>query len=134
MLLLFLIFKMQKRYVCKLNFSSNNCKYFVFVLFYLCIQKGNKIICVFLFAVTETPPSIGEVSKIELLRSRLKTDIPLHDLESLSDTAVLAKNVCTIVDQIKHLRTAIENTIELSKIKNNKTDGSYDCKSKLFRK
>lgn len=82
---------------------------------------------IFVRLVTETPPSIGEVSKIELLRSRLKTDIPLHDLESLSDTAVLAKNVCTIVDQIKHLRTAIENTIELSKIKNNKTDGSYDC-------
>lgn len=80
-----------------------------------------------LYLVTETPPSIGEVSKIDLLRSRLKTDIPLHDLESLSDTAVLAKNVCTIVDQIKHLRTAIENTIELSKIKNNKTE-NYDCK------
>lgn len=80
--------------------------------------------------VTETPPSIGEVSKIELLRSRLKTGIPLHDLESLSDTEVLAKNVCTIVDQIKHLRTAIENTIELSKIKSNKTDG-YDRKFSL---
>lgn len=72
------------------------------------------------------------MSKIELLRSRLKTDVPLHDLESLGDTAVLAKNVCTIVDQIKHLRTAIENTIELSKIKNNKTEGSYDGMLFLF--
>lgn len=62
----------------------------------------------------------------------MKTDIPLHDLESLNDTAVLAKNVCTIVDQIKHLRTAIENTIELSKIKSTKTDGSYECKLMWF--
>lgn len=72
------------------------------------------------FLVNETAPPIGEMSKIELLRSRLKSDIPLHDLETLNDTAVLARNVCTIVDQIKHLRHAIESTIELSKSKKRK--------------
>lgn len=82
--------------------------------------------------VMETAPPIGEMSKIELLRSRLRTDIPLHDLESLNDTANLAKNVNTIVDQIKHLRTAIENTIELSKIKSNKSEGNYECKFELL--
>lgn len=78
--------------------------------------------------MTETAPPMGEMSKLELLRSRLKSDIPLHDLETLNDTAVLARNVCTVVDQIKHLRNAIENTIELSKIKRDKSDGSYECK------
>lgn len=68
-------------------------------------------------SVTESTPPIGEMSRVELLRSRLKTDIPLKDLESLSDAAQMAKHVQTIMDQIKHLKTAVENTIELSKIK-----------------
>lgn len=75
-----------------------------------------------------TPAAIGEMSKIELLRSRLKNDIPLHDLEPLNDTTVLSRNVSTIVDQIKHLRTAVESTIELSKNKRSNTDDSYGCK------
>ncbi|KAJ9592414.1 hypothetical protein L9F63_015934, partial [Diploptera punctata] len=56
-------------------------------------------------------------AEIELLRSRLKTDVPLKDLESLNDAAGMAKHVETVLDQIKHLRTAVENTIELSKMK-----------------
>ncbi|XP_050294504.1 protein bicaudal D [Anthonomus grandis grandis] len=77
--------------------------------------------------MTETAPMmIGEMSKLELLRSRLKSDVPLHDLESLNDTATLARNVCTIVDQIKHLRAAIESTIEKSK--REKTNGTYESK------
>ncbi|ERL92622.1 protein bicaudal D [Dendroctonus ponderosae] len=77
--------------------------------------------------MTETAPMmIGEMSKLELLRSRLKSDVPLHDLESLNDAATLARNVCTVMDQIKHLRAAIENTIEKSK--REKTNGSYESK------
>ncbi|XP_063226186.1 protein bicaudal D [Bacillus rossius redtenbacheri] len=57
------------------------------------------------------------MSKIELLRSQLKTDVSLKDLESLNDAAGMAKRVETILDQIKYLRTAVENTIDLSKIK-----------------
>ncbi|CAG9765592.1 unnamed protein product [Ceutorhynchus assimilis] len=77
--------------------------------------------------MTETAPMmIGEMSKLELLRTRLKSDVPIHDLESLNDTATLARNVCTIVDQIKHLRTAIESTIEKSK--REKTNGTYESK------
>lgn len=57
------------------------------------------------------------MSKIELLRSRLKTDVSLKDLESLNDAAGMARHVETILDQIKYLRTAVENTIELSKMK-----------------
>lgn len=51
---------------------------------------------------------------------RLRSDIPIQDLESLSDTANIAKHVVTLLDQIKYLRAEIENTIELSKIKGNK--------------
>lgn len=103
---------------------------FIFVgcLVLKCKKNLNTGVTLKYFLVTETAPPICEVSKIEQLRNRLKTDIPLHDLESLNDTATLAKNVCTIVDQIKHLRTAIENTIELSKIKSNKAEGLYECK------
>lgn len=71
---------------------------------------------------------VCEISKLDLLRSRLKSDISLHNLESLNDTAAIAKHVGTIMDQVKHLRSAIENTIELSKIKGHKSGVSYDCK------
>lgn len=57
------------------------------------------------------------MSKIEVLRSRLKTDVPLKDLESLNEATGLVKHIATISDQIKHLRSAVENTIELSKMK-----------------
>lgn len=63
-----------------------------------------------------------------MLRSRLKSDIPINDLESLSDAAVIAKHVGTMIDQVKHLRSAIENTIELSKIKGHKAETAYDGK------
>lgn len=78
------------------------------------------------FPVTETNPPICEISKLEILRNQLRTDMPLHDLESISDSAAIAKHVGTILDQIKHLRTAIENTIELSKIKGHKMNMSYE--------
>ncbi|GJQ66605.1 BicD [Trypoxylus dichotomus] len=76
--------------------------------------------------MTESTPPICEMSKLEILRSRLQSDIPLHDLESLNDTTVIARNVVTIVDQIKHLRAAIENTIELSKVKGPKGDSIFE--------
>ncbi|KAI4469001.1 bicaudal d family member [Holotrichia oblita] len=76
--------------------------------------------------MTESTPPICEMSKLEILRSRLQSDIPLHDLESLNDTTVIARNVVTIVDQIKHLRAAIENTIELSKIKGPKGGSIFE--------
>ncbi|PNF40215.1 hypothetical protein B7P43_G08285 [Cryptotermes secundus] len=73
---------------------------------------------------TKSCPDIDKdgygISKIELLRSRLKTDISLKDLESLNDAAGMAKHIETVLDQIKYLRTAVENTIELSKMKGNR--------------
>lgn len=82
---------------------------------------------------SEICPKIGEegytMTKIELLRSRLKTDVPLKDLESLNDAAGMAKHVETILDQIKHLRSSVENTIELSKMKRgNISENSSDSR------
>lgn len=82
--------------------------------------------------MTETAPPIGEISKLEALRQQLKSDIPLNDLESLNDSIVIAKNVVTIVDQIKHLRNAIETTIDSTKGKSltKNTDDSYEGNTK----
>lgn len=57
-----------------------------------------------------------EISKIGLLRARLKVGIPVKDLESLSDASSISKHVETIMDQIKHLQNAISTTIEKAKI------------------
>lgn len=66
------------------------------------------------------------ISKLDLLRNRLKTDISVNDLEGFHDATTIVKHVGTLMDQVKHLRTAIENTIELSKIKGHKTDSGYN--------
>ena len=57
------------------------------------------------------------VSQIEMLRGRLKTDVSKKDLETLRDAAGMASHVETIVDQVKHLRKSVENTLEHSKNK-----------------
>lgn len=71
------------------------------------------------------------MTKVELLRSRLKTDISLKDLESLSEASQMARHVQTILDQIKHLKTAVENTIELSKIKGMRASESGEGNSNV---
>ncbi|KAF5275225.1 hypothetical protein FQR65_LT04259 [Abscondita terminalis] len=65
-------------------------------------------------------------SKIDSLRNRLKSDISVNELETFQDATVIVKQVGTLMDQLKHLRTAIENTIELSKIKGHKTEAAYN--------
>ncbi|XP_025833411.1 protein bicaudal D [Agrilus planipennis] len=81
-------------------------------------EKGMTPVC-------ETARPICEMSKIEMLRSKLKSDIPLNDLDSLNDTENVAKQVGIIIDQVKHLRTAIESTIDMSKKKEHTTE-KYD--------
>lgn len=68
------------------------------------------------------------VDKIERLRNNLKNDLVINDLECLNDTMLIAKHASTIIDQIKHLKNAIECTIELSKCKGPKNEINYDCK------
>lgn len=48
---------------------------------------------------------------VELMEGRLSA------VESLKDISILSRNVETLLDQIKYLRSAVSNTIELSKNK-----------------
>lgn len=68
---------------------------------------------------------------MEIFRARLKSDIPANQLESLLDAASMAKHVETVLDQIKHLRTAVNHTIERA---HNKTSNASEseCKFTLF--
>lgn len=59
---------------------------------------------------------------VELLRARLKSDIAAKELESLQEAASMAKHVSTVLDQIKHLRTAVTHTIERAKGSHNLTE------------
>ncbi|XP_075215937.1 microtubule-associated protein Bicaudal D [Lycorma delicatula] len=52
------------------------------------------------------------MARMEILRARLKSDISAKELESLQDAAAMAKHVETVLDQIKHLRTAVNHTID----------------------
>ncbi|XP_076621006.1 microtubule-associated protein Bicaudal D isoform X1 [Colletes latitarsis] len=63
------------------------------------------------------PEKEEENGKIEWCRTSFKTDIQIKDLESLSKAKEIAKHIETAMDQIKHLRIAVEHTIGLSKMK-----------------
>ncbi|XP_034947533.1 protein bicaudal D isoform X2 [Chelonus insularis] len=54
-------------------------------------------------------------NKIEWFRTLSKTDVPIKDLESLSKANEISRHIETAMDQIKHLRNAVEHTIEMSK-------------------
>lgn len=62
-------------------------------------------------------PEKEENGKMDWGRTLFKTDIQIKDLESLGKAKEIAKHIETAMDQIKHLRSAVEHTIELSKVK-----------------
>lgn len=61
-----------------------------------------------------------------MLRARLKADIPVKELESLTDASSISKQVETILDQIKHLRAAVSTTID--KAKNKPPRKAVECR------
>ncbi|XP_020299242.1 protein bicaudal D isoform X2 [Pseudomyrmex gracilis] len=63
------------------------------------------------------PEKEEENGKMDWGRTLFKTDIQIKDLESLGKAKEIAKHIETAMDQIKHLRSAVEHTIELSKVK-----------------
>ncbi|XP_011253319.1 protein bicaudal D isoform X3 [Camponotus floridanus] len=63
------------------------------------------------------PEKEEENGKMDWCRTLFKTDIKIKDLESLSKSKEIAKHIETAMDQIKYLRSAVEHTIELSKVK-----------------
>ncbi len=73
-----------------------------------------------------------EITKLGILRARLKVDIPVKELESLTDASSISKQVEIILDQIKHLRAAVSTTIDKAKNKTSRktTEGKWqniDC-------
>merc|ERR1719245_322692 len=56
-------------------------------------------------------------SKMEILRSKLKTVQHLKDISQFGDSTAVATNLETIKDQLKYLKSAIESSLEISKKK-----------------
>ncbi|KAK9307970.1 hypothetical protein QLX08_001877 [Tetragonisca angustula] len=77
------------------------------------------------------PDKEEENGKIEWCRTLFKTDIQIKDLESLSKAKEIAKHIETAMDQIKHLRNAVEHTIELSKVKGMQSNVCNVCEGSV---
>lgn len=77
------------------------------------------------------PEKEEDSEKIEWCRTLFKTDIKIKDLESLSKAKEIAKYIETAMDQIKHLRSAVEHTIELSKLKGMQTTMCSVCEASV---
>lgn len=73
------------------------------------------------------PGKDEENGKIEWCRTLFKTDIKIEDLESLSKSKEIVKNIETLTDQIKHLRSAVEHNIELSKMRGSQANVCSVC-------
>jgi hypothetical protein len=56
-------------------------------------------------------------SKMEVLRSKLKTVAPTRGSGEFGDAAVVAASLHTVRDQLKYLKSAVESSLELSKKK-----------------
>lgn len=76
------------------------------------------------------PEKEEENSKMDWCRTLFKTDIKIKDLESLSKAKEIAKHIETAMDQIKHLRSSVEHTIELSKVKGMQSNVCNVCEGK----
>ncbi|XP_011156616.1 protein bicaudal D isoform X1 [Solenopsis invicta] len=77
------------------------------------------------------PEKEEENGKMDWCRTLFKTDIKIKDLESLSKAKEIAKHIETAMDQIKHLRNAVEHTIELSKVKGMQSNICNVCEASV---
>ncbi|XP_011691133.1 PREDICTED: protein bicaudal D isoform X2 [Wasmannia auropunctata] len=77
------------------------------------------------------PEKEEENGKMDWCRTLFKTDIQIKDLESLSKAKEIAKHIETAMDQIKHLRNAVEHTIELSKVKGMQSNICNVCEASV---
>ncbi|XP_067203407.1 protein bicaudal D isoform X3 [Linepithema humile] len=77
------------------------------------------------------PEKEEENGKMDWCRTLFKTDIKIKDLESLSKAKEIAKHIETAMDQIKHLRSAVEHTIELSKVKGMQSNICNVCETSV---
>ncbi|EZA58373.1 protein bicaudal D isoform X3 [Ooceraea biroi] len=77
------------------------------------------------------PEKEKENDKMVWCRTLFKTDIKINDLESLGKAQEIAKHIETAMDQIKHLRSAVEHTIELSKVKGMQSNVCNVCETSV---
>ncbi|XP_024881306.1 microtubule-associated protein Bicaudal D isoform X3 [Temnothorax americanus] len=77
------------------------------------------------------PEKEEEDGKMDWCRTLFKTDIKIKDLESLSKAKEIAKHIETAMDQIKHLRSSVEHTIELSKVKGMQSNICNVCEASV---
>ncbi|CAL1682073.1 unnamed protein product [Lasius platythorax] len=77
------------------------------------------------------PEKEEENGKMDWCRTLFKTDIKIKDLESLSKAQEIAKHIETAMDQIKYLRSAVEHTIELSKVKGMQSNICNVCETSV---
>ncbi|XP_029167764.1 protein bicaudal D isoform X3 [Nylanderia fulva] len=77
------------------------------------------------------PEKEEENGKMDWCRTLFKTDIKIKDLESLSKAKEIAKHIETAMDQIKYLRSAVEHTIELSKVKGMQSNICNVCETSV---
>ncbi|XP_018372951.1 PREDICTED: protein bicaudal D isoform X1 [Trachymyrmex cornetzi] len=80
---------------------------------------------------SEIPEKEEENGKMDWCRTLFKTDIKIKDLESLGKAKEIAKHIETAMDQIKHLRNAVEHTIELSKVKGMQSNICNVCEASV---
>ncbi|XP_012059210.1 PREDICTED: protein bicaudal D [Atta cephalotes] len=80
---------------------------------------------------SEIPEKEEENGKMDWCRTLFKTDIKIKDLESLSKAKEIAKHIETAMDQIKHLRNAVEHTLELSKVKGMQSNICNVCEASV---
>ncbi|XP_046388436.1 protein bicaudal D [Ischnura elegans] len=71
--------------------------------------------------------SSGIGDKLARLQGRLPSQVAPRELESLGEAAMMAKFAETLVDQMRHLRAAVEKTIDLSKAKGLRMSASVEA-------
>ncbi|KAJ8684259.1 hypothetical protein QAD02_020051 [Eretmocerus hayati] len=98
---------------------------------HVCTVNGETPSRIILDHEKTVPESEEDSNKIEWCRTLFKTDIKIKDLESLSKAKEITKNIETAMDQIKHLKNAVEHTIELSKVKGIKTGMCAVCEASV---
>ncbi|XP_050521164.1 protein bicaudal D [Daktulosphaira vitifoliae] len=60
--------------------------------------------------------------RLDILRARLKSDVFIKELESLTEATFVAKSLRTVLDQIKLLKESFNNTIENAKSGNHENN------------
>lgn len=74
--------------------------------------------------------------RLDVLRTRLKSDVFIKELESLTEASFVAKSLRNVLDQIKLLKESVNTSIDNAKTVNRENiDGKslYNLKQKLSR-